>query len=54
MTLDEVTTILGSQGSDVGYGAILFEYSLENSQKIYLNYCTNASNQLVLYNIIEN
>ncbi len=53
MSLDEVTEILGSKGLDIGYGAILFQYSLKNGDTVILNYALGNSGELVLCNIIR-
>lgn len=34
MTYDEVCSLLGSEGVDIGYGAILYEWDLGNGKKL--------------------
>jgi hypothetical protein len=52
MTYDQVVSILGCSGVDIGYGAILYQYELYNGQKVVLNYCKDTYGEMILCNII--
>lgn len=52
MTYEQVSKILGQPGIDIGSGAILYRYELDNNQIVVLNFCQDINNNLVLCNII--
>lgn len=52
MTFEEVKTILGSTGADVGSGFIVYQYELTNNQTAYINYILNDSSELVVCNVV--
>lgn len=52
MTFEEVKTILGSAGADVGSGFIVYQYELTNNQTAYINYILNDSSELVVCNVV--
>lgn len=49
MTYKEVTEILGTTGTDVGYGAIIFEYHLSDGKTARIWLQTDGSNDLNNY-----
>lgn len=52
MTFEEVKTILGSSGVNVGSGFIIYQYELTNNQTAYINYVLNESSELVVCNVV--
>ena len=52
MNYDQTVDILGTTGIDVGSGAILYQYTLEDGKQIILNYCKDSNGDLILCNLI--
>lgn len=52
MTYENVCNLLGSTGVDIGYGAILYQYLLDDSTTMILNFYRNSEGELILCNII--
>ena len=52
MTYEKVCNLLGSAGVDIGYGAILYQYLLDDSSTVILNFYRNSEGELILCNII--